>query len=93
MLFGVLIAALWLVPRTRSPRQIAAGALLLGGAVGNLVDRVVWGTVRDFLPLGPVVANLADLAVLTGLLLTLTSTWNPEHPSDDRPNPSLTERR
>lgn len=59
-----------LLPRVRSGAVSAgtAGALL-GGAVSNLVDRVLFGAVRDFLVLGPVVANLADLAVLAGLAL------------------------
>ena len=41
--------------------------LLLGGAVGNVVDRVLFGSVRDFLIAGPVVINLADVAVLIGV--------------------------
>lgn len=43
------------------------GALLLGGAVGNLVDRLRWGYVLDFLEIrGFPVFNVADAAIVTG---------------------------
>jgi signal peptidase II len=47
-------------------------ALLLGGALGNLADRVRDGAVTDFidLPLWPTF-NLADLAITLGVLLLL----------------------
>jgi signal peptidase II len=52
---------------TRRPRAQAALALLGGGAVGNLIDRVRVGAVVDFIDLyvWPVF-NLADVAVTTG---------------------------
>jgi lipoprotein signal peptidase len=42
--------------------------LLIGGGVGNLADRSLFGAAHDWLDLGIVVVNLADLAVLIGLL-------------------------
>jgi signal peptidase II len=47
-------------------------ALLVGGALGNLADRVRDGAVIDFidLPLWPTF-NLADVAITTGVLLLL----------------------
>jgi signal peptidase II len=47
-------------------------ALLLGGALGNLADRVRDGAVTDFidLPLWPTF-NLADVAISAGVLLLL----------------------
>jgi lipoprotein signal peptidase len=42
--------------------------LLVGGGIGNLADRVLFGAVHDWLDLGKVVVNLADLAVLVGFL-------------------------
>lgn len=43
----------------------------LGGAMSNIVDRLVLGGVRDFLPLPfvPVVNNLADWYIVGSLLL------------------------
>ena len=46
--------------------------LLIGGAVGNLVDRLVNGAVTDFikLPLWPAF-NIADVAITFGVLTLL----------------------
>jgi signal peptidase II len=51
--------------------QIALG-LALGGATGNLVDHLFRGGVVDFIDLGfwPVF-NLADSAIVVGILLVL----------------------
>ncbi|HLE78412.1 MAG TPA: signal peptidase II [bacterium] len=67
---------------TRPPLARAALALLAGGAVGNLVDRVRVGAVIDYLDVfvWPVF-NLADLAVTTGsalLILALIPRREPE---------------
>jgi lipoprotein signal peptidase len=43
-------------------------SLLIGGAVANLLDRLVTGAVHDFLAVGPIVLNLADLAITAGML-------------------------
>jgi lipoprotein signal peptidase len=42
--------------------------LLIGGGIGNLADRLLFGAVHDWLDLGVVVVNFADLAVLVGVL-------------------------
>ena len=47
--------------------------LLVGGGLGNLVDRLLFGAVHDWLDLGKVVVNLADLAILAGLAGLLVS--------------------
>jgi signal peptidase II len=56
--------------------------LLLGGAVGNLIDRVAQGSVTDFikLPLWPAF-NLADAAITFGVLALL---WVLEVGADGR---------
>jgi signal peptidase II len=64
----------------RSPRIVrAALGLILGGAIGNLVDRVRLGYVVDFIDLRwwPVF-NLADSAIVIGItLLILHSALRP----------------
>jgi len=46
--------------------------LLVGGTLGNLFDRVVWGYVIDFIDLGWWPAfNLADIFINIGLFITL----------------------
>ena len=69
-------------------RWAAAGyGLILGGALGNLIDRAVYGAVFDFLALhlGPVplfVCNFADIAISAGVvLLLLESVFTPRSTS------------
>ena len=64
--------AVWVLPRlpqTRRGRRVipAATGLLLGGSLGNLVDRLTRGAVVDFLDfrVWPVF-NLADVFVVVG---------------------------
>lgn len=53
------------------PAQVAAG-LLIGGAVGNVIDRLAYGAVADFLNMSccgienPFSFNLADVAIFLG---------------------------
>lgn len=53
------------------PAQISAG-LLIGGAIGNVIDRVVYGAVADFLNMSccgienPYAFNVADIAIFAG---------------------------
>lgn len=64
--------ALWLW-RTRPGRfaQVAAG-LLIGGALGNVIDRATYGAVADFLNMSlpnwrnPYSFNIADIAIFAG---------------------------
>lgn len=62
-------------------RRLAAASLLvrlalgleLGGALGNLIDRLRWGYVVDFVDvrLWPYVFNVADAAITVGVVLLL----------------------
>lgn len=51
-------------------QQIAFG-LILGGASGNLLDRLYNGRVLDFIRIGNSVLNFADLAIFLGLALII----------------------
>ena len=56
--------------RGRLDPPIAAG-LIVGGAVANVADRLTAGSVVDFLDIGRwPVFNLADVTLLTGVVLT-----------------------
>jgi signal peptidase II len=75
--FGILAAVVAVaiiyysltLPRGHYALRLALG-LQLGGALGNLVDRVRLGHVTDFLDFGPwPVFNLADLSVVSGVVL------------------------
>ncbi len=70
VLLGLLV---FLAGRNRAGWLIwLPAALLIGGALGNLADRVRDGAVTDFidLPLWPTF-NLADVAIVAGVLLLL----------------------
>ena len=48
--------------------------LLLGGALGNLTDRLLTGAVVDFIDVGPwPVFNLADSSIVVGMVLLVAS--------------------
>lgn len=64
----------WIQRDGAAPRaQIAAG-LLIGGALGNVVDRVFYGAVADFLNMSccginnPYAFNVADISIFLGAL-------------------------
>ena len=46
----------------------SALALIAGGMVGNTLDRIRFGSVRDFLVVPGAIVNLADLAVAAGMI-------------------------
>lgn len=80
---GALAALLlYFVLRPNRPWLWLPTGLLLGGAIGNLIDRLVQGSVIDFikLPLWPAF-NLADTAITFGILALL---WVIEGPRVER---------
>jgi lipoprotein signal peptidase len=50
---------------------------LAGGALANGIDRLATGAVHDWLALRTVSANVADAAILLGLVAYVRSAWNP----------------
>jgi hypothetical protein len=62
----VLAALTFVMVRSRAPWWTVA--LVLGGSIGNLTDRIIYGAVRDFIPAGSHWRwNLADAAFYIGL--------------------------
>jgi signal peptidase II len=51
-----------------------SGGLLVGGALGNVIDRILYGAVADFLNMSccgienPYAFNVADIAIFVGAL-------------------------
>jgi signal peptidase II len=71
----VIVLAIWLWNATRRVLALGLG-LIIGGALGNLVDRVIYGRVADFfdLHLGErhfFACNVADVAITCGVVLLL----------------------
>jgi signal peptidase II len=99
--FGPLIAVVAIVVvvalvlasrRTRSPLTLVATGLVLGGAVGNVVDRVardgdgfLGGAVVDFIDLQwwPVF-NVADMGIVVGGIWLFLSQLRPEEGGEAR---------
>jgi lipoprotein signal peptidase len=82
VLMGLGIAAAAVTGLRASARGVvpaAAVGLLVAGAASNFLDRVFLDAVRDFLVIGTVVVNLADLAVLAGLIGYAWSLLNRRH--------------
>lgn len=73
-------AFLWLLVAKRLPaRRRFAAAVMVGGGLANLLDRIPDGAVTDFMvvgagPLRTGVFNLADAAILAGALVWLWPT-------------------
>lgn len=74
VIIGVALVALvvWFLRHTATPLAWLPTGLLLGGAVGNIFDRVRDGAVTDFikLPAWPAF-NVADMAITFGVLSLL----------------------
>ncbi|ESQ13364.1 MAG: signal peptidase II [Thiohalocapsa sp. PB-PSB1] len=95
--FALLVTAVlvaWLLRLEPGEKVLAAAlALLVGGALGNLIDRILLGHVIDFvqvyLPFIPLALfnpwpafNLADSAILVGVLLVLIASFRGEQAAD-----------
>lgn len=72
---SVTVIVILLRDRTTSAVMKVGLALLLAGAVGNLIDRLTYGYVLDFLEFrGLFVNNLADVCVSVGTVLVIIHT-------------------
>ena len=64
----------WSRREAHKPRVQVAAGLLVGGALGNVVDRIVYGAVADFLNMSccgianPYTFNVADIAIFAGAI-------------------------
>jgi signal peptidase II len=76
---AVVVLAVWMARSTTRLATIALG-LIIGGAIGNAIDRVAWGAVVDFALLHVEIGgktynwyvfNLADCAIVAGVAALL----------------------
>lgn len=76
---GVFLGAMAWVLATRpklNPLTTIGLTLILGGGLGNLIDRMLFGSVTDFLileikPFRTGIFNVADMAIVAGTVLLL----------------------
>ena len=84
---GVTVGALWLLVSTlrqTAPERrglVAAMGAIVGGAIGNLMDRLRWGEVIDFLHFHVggwswPMFNVADSAITIGVVIVLLASMN-----------------
>ncbi|HEY0448489.1 signal peptidase II [Actinophytocola sp.] len=106
--FGLLSAAAFVMIRRRQPALVLVpGAMMVGGWISNLLDRLGMhyvtapGSVRgavDFIPLGPIRYNVADVFIFCGTLLFIlavtVSAWRTNRSATaSRPPPTRHRRR
>ena len=76
--FLVAIAILYYFPQVPANEWAlrVAMVMMLGGAVGNLIDRLTLGTVTDFISLGTfAVFNVADASISIGTAILILAVW------------------
>ena len=78
---SIIVVLGLLIYLRRLPRTMwlmrAGLALLIGGALGNLVDRITAGQVLDFIatPFRPGVFNIADVMIYAGVFMSLAGAF------------------
>lgn len=83
-----ILTVLKKLPKHRTV-EACAWALVLGGALGNLIDRIIFGYVIDFLDVfyggwhWPAF-NVADSAITVGVILLLIDSFR--HPTGSKPS-------
>jgi signal peptidase II len=90
---NALLLALFVVAMRRGwpTRTLLGMALFVGGGVSNLLDRIIHGTVIDFMnvgigPLRTGIFNVADLAIMLGVGIVMLETWRSDrHAPTKRP--------
>jgi len=85
-----IILTVWLVRLKTSDEWMAVTlSLILGGAIGNLFDRISYAYVIDFIDVyyqtwhWPVF-NIADCAISIGVVMMLIDTFRPEPTNDSK---------
>lgn len=78
LLIGIAVVisgwVLWWMRREPRPLAHVSAGLLIGGALGNVLDRVLYGAVADFLNMSccgidnPYAFNVADIAIFLGAI-------------------------
>jgi len=77
VILSICVIAVFVVSIARVAAQIGASAigptLIVGGMLGNALDRLRFGSVRDFIPVAGLIINVADIAIVLGIVVTCGS--------------------
>ncbi len=75
MAFAITCTVIWWLSRSPATKWVyIAGGFLIGGAMGNVIDRFLYGAVADFLNMSccginnPYAFNVADIAIFAGAI-------------------------
>ncbi len=74
----VVMVILYYYPRVPNAEWVLRIALILqlGGAIGNLIDRINYGHVTDFISVGTFpVFNVADSSISVGVAVLIIGLW------------------
>lgn len=80
-LLGLAFGCMVLLTKTNLPRSILLGlGFVIGGGIGNIYDRIVYGSVTDFLHIDFVlfqtgIFNMADVSIMVGGFLILVQSF------------------
>lgn len=80
---AAIVVLMWLIAKHESEKLFRWGlTLILGGAIGNLIDRVAYGHVIDFLDFHVAgwhywAFNVADSAITVGAALLIVDSFRP----------------
>lgn len=69
IIFVVILTKIWF-----KNNLLSLGLMLVGGWI-NLIDRLIFGYVRDYWTLGWVYNNLADWLIQIGVIIFLSELW------------------
>lgn len=69
IIFVVILTKIWF-----KNNLLSLGLMLVGGWI-NLIDRLIFGYVRDYWYLGSVYNNLADWLIQIGVIIFLSELW------------------
>lgn len=79
-ILAVIVTIIIIVYYPQIPQQYLfmriAVAMQMGGAIGNLIDRILFGPVLDFIAVSVFpVFNIADASITVGVAILLISLW------------------
>ena len=98
-----LVISAWVIWWMRRERgngwALVSGGVLIGGALGNVVDRIAYGWVADFLNMSccgienPYAFNVADIAIFAGAIGLVFFSKSDGKPSGTGGKPARAKRR
>ena len=88
LILGFGVGYLFVKSSSLSKRVVLGFAFVIGGGIGNIYDRLVYGSVTDFLHIDlgifqTGVFNLADVSIMMGILIVLMESFTKRNLSDE----------